>query len=163
MRGDNKKIPAGFERRHFIRHPMCFPLKYKLVRKWPSRSSEGEAGKEETSTTINVSRGGLLFSAKKSVKLDSLIMIRLPFQQKVFKIKAKVVHCTKDKETRMYSIGVCFLRFSDAFKVKLIEQIYLISEYRDLRSIQLGRELTLQEASREWISRYSERFRRLYW
>lgn len=161
MDKNNAKIPKDIDRRHFIRHPMCFPLRYRVLRKWPSRLISN--GKEDSSTTINVSRGGLMFSAKNAVKRGVVIAIRMPFQDKIFKIKAKVVHCSKNAETKLYNIGVCFLRFGDAFKVKLIEQMYLISEYRDLRSVQLGRDISLQEASKEWIERYSERFRRLYW
>ena len=162
MTKDSDKIQEDIDRRHFIRHPMCFPLKYRVLRKWPSGLING-AKDDSPSTTINVGRGGLMFSAKSAVKKGAVIAIRMPFQDKIFKIKAKVVHCSKDVETKLYNIGVCFLRFGDAFKVKLIEQIYLISEYRDLRSVQLGREVSLQEASKEWIDRYSERFRRLYW
>jgi hypothetical protein len=87
----------------------------------------------------------------------------MPFEDKVFNVLAKVVHCNKSLDTSLYNVGVSFHRIHDAFKVKLIEQLYLISEYRDLRSIQLGREVSLEEASKEWIRRYSERFRRLYW
>jgi hypothetical protein len=29
--------------------------------------------------------------------------------------------------------------------------------------MQLGRQVSLEEASREWIKRYSERFKRMYW
>jgi RNase P/RNase MRP subunit p30 len=87
----------------------------------------------------------------------------MPFEDKVFKVMAKVVHCNKSLDTNLFNVGVSFYRLRDAFKVKLIEQLYLISEYRDLRSVQLGREVSLEEASREWIRRYSERFRRLYW
>ena len=153
-----KKI-IKIEKRRFIRHPMCFPLKYKIIKKG---RAAGEV-KEESSTTINVSRGGLLFTGKSPVDVDSLIQIKIPFQDKVFNVKAKVVHCARSDDRNLYDIGICFQRYNDAFKVKLIEQMYLISEYRDLRSIQLGRELTLQEASQEWIKRYSKRFQKLYW
>ena len=87
----------------------------------------------------------------------------MPFQNKSFNVHARVVHCDRSLDTKLYHVGVCFERFSDAFKVKLIEQIYLICEYRDLRSVQLGRDISLEEASREWIKRYSDRFRKLYW
>lgn len=144
------------ERRHFIRHPLCFPLQYKLIDK-------KQKNKTIKSKTINVSRGGLLFAAKSPADPNSLISIKMPFQNKIFKVLAKVIHCHKNPETKLYNIGVCFDKFSDAFKVKLIEQMYLILEYRDLRTIQLGREISLHEASKEWIKRYSERFKRLYW
>jgi hypothetical protein len=145
---------AASEKRHFIRHPVCFPLRFKLV---------GENIPAEHSKTLNIGRGGLLFTAKKPVDLNKVIVLKMPFQDKVFNIRAKVVHCKKSVDGAGYNIGVCFLMVNEAFKVRLIEQMYLISEYRDLQSLHYGRELTLQEASEEWIKRYSERFKRLYW
>jgi hypothetical protein len=111
----------------------------------------------------NVSLGGLLFSAKHPLNVGSLITVKMPFKDKIFNVSSKVVHCAKSSDTKLYNVGVSFYQLSDAFKAKLIEQIYLIAGYRDLRSVQLGREVSLEEASREWIERYAERFKRLYW
>ena len=149
-----KTIPKISERRRFIRHSLCMPLKYSVV---------GKGTVEKGTATMNVSCGGLLFSAKKSVAEDSMIVIKLPVQDKIFNIKAKVVHCQKNLETKLYNIGVSFLKITDAFKVKLIEQIYLIIEYRSLRSLEVGKDISLHEASKEWIKRYSKRFEKLYW
>jgi len=146
------------DRRRFIRHPLCFPLRYRVTGK-----GETASGRETRSSTINISIGGLMFSAKKPVDKGKLINIRMPFQDKVFNVKAKVVHCESAGDKKLYNVGVCFYRMNDAFKVKLIEQLYLIAEFRDLWSIQLGREVSLEEASKEWIRRYSRRFERLYW
>ena len=154
----NKKSLPVSERRRFIRHPLCFPLTYEVVDHTPAKS----AG-EKKSTTINISMGGILFASKKSVKSGSVILLKMPFQNKVFNVRAKVVHCDKSSETNLYNIGASFHRLSAAYKVKLIEQLYLISEFRDLRSIQLGRDISLEKASQEWIKRYSARFKRLYW
>jgi c-di-GMP-binding flagellar brake protein YcgR len=152
--------PPGdaIERRRFIRHPLCFPLTYKIIEK-----KNHPAAKETQTQSVNISMGGLLFLTKKPVDTNMTIAIKMPFQDKIFNVKAKVIHCDKSEETKLYNVGVSFYRLSDAFKVKLIEQLYLISEFRDLWSVQLGREVTLEEASREWIKRYSKRFKRLYW
>ena len=146
------------EKRRFIRHPLCFPLSYKIVDK-----TAQDEGKGAISNTLNISMGGLLFAAKRPVDTGSIIIIKMPFENKVFNIRARVVRCEKNPETKLNNIGVRFYRTNDAFKVKLIEQIYLISEYRDLKSVQTGKEISLEEASREWIKRYSERFKRMYW
>ncbi len=162
MKKQNKTIEQiipAVERRKFIRHPISFPLKFHVEGAKGSRALAGE----NKSKTINISMGGLLFSSKLPVDKGKLISLKMPFEDKVFSVKAKVVHCVKSLDTKLYCIGVSFYRLNDAFKVKLIEQLYLISEYRDLRSVQLGKEVSLEEASREWIRRYSERFRRLYW
>jgi len=141
------------EKRRFIRHLLVSPLEYEVE----------QEGKTEKSETIDISEGGLLFVAKNDVAPGSNINIQLPLYERTFHIKARVIHSTKDVESGLFRIGVSFSSYSDAFKVKLIEQIYLIEEYRVLRSLQLGRDVSLQEASKEWIQRYSERFNRLYW
>lgn len=146
------------ECRRFIRHPLSIPISYKII-----KPVQGEKSDALPAMTANASIGGLLFSTAHPVKVGSLIMIKMPFKDKVFNVKSKVVHCAKSQETKLYSVGSSFYQLNDAFKVKLIEQIYLIAEYRDLRSIQLGRDISLEEASREWIKRYAKRFKRLYW
>ena len=154
----NKKKKKKLERRRYIRHAMSFPLTYR-IRKTKSRVSH----KEGHSRTINIGRAGLLFPAKHSAKKGAIIRITMPFQDKAFKVNAKVIHCSQDSKTKFYNIGVSFQNPSDAFRVRLIEQMYLISEFRDLRIAQLKRDVTLQEASEEWIKKYSRSFERVYW
>jgi Tfp pilus assembly protein PilZ len=155
-----KKRKAGPEmvkvkdRRHFIRHPICYPLEVEYA---PKKLTE-------KTRTINVSKGGLLFISKHPMKVGAIIILKMPLRNKVFNIRAKVMHIEIDRDdSKLYDIGIAFYRYTDAFKVKLIEQIYLIDEYRILRSIQLGRDISFNEASGEWIKRYSKRFAKLYW
>jgi len=155
---DIKNILPISERRRFIRHPLCFPLTYTVIDKGPAREE-----RDKKTASINISMGGILFASKRPIKSGAIIILKMPFQNKVFNIRAKVVHCDPNPETKLFNVGASFHRLSAAYKVKLVEQLYLISEFRDLRSIQLGREISLERASREWIKRYSERFRRLYW
>ena len=64
------KTAKAANRRRFIRHPMCFPLNYKVVHRWQVGDE-----REGLSAAIDVSRGGLLFSSKHPVKRNSLITI----------------------------------------------------------------------------------------
>ncbi|MFH1848279.1 MAG: PilZ domain-containing protein [Candidatus Omnitrophota bacterium] len=142
------------ERRRFIRHPICYPLEFEHATKKINRRCQ----------TLNISQGGLLFLSRRPVDIGSMIVMKLPLQEKLFKVMAKVLHVSKDPDNpKLYDIGVSFCRYADAFKVKLIEQIYLIDEYRTLRSIQLGREVGFRDASEEWIQRYSKSFNKLFW
>ncbi len=152
-----KQIQAE-ERRRFIRHPVSLPLIYRVM-----KQGVGQAKQDLRSETVNVSVGGLLFPTKHSVQPNSMIEIKMPFENKVFNLKAKVVRCVSNPETKLYDVAVSFFRLHEAFKAKMIEQIYLISEYRDLLNLQSNKEISLEEASRKWIKRYSERFKRLYW
>jgi c-di-GMP-binding flagellar brake protein YcgR len=141
------------EKRRFIRHPVCYPLTFRIK---TERSSE-------KSSTLNISEGGLLFLSKRPVKTGSLLALNLPFEDQIFKVEARVMHVEPEEGHKLFNIGVAFHRISDALKVKLLEQIYLIDEYRHLRSIQLGHEISLKEASEEWIKLYSKQFKKMYW
>ena len=146
------------EYRHFIRHPLCLPLSYKVIEKNLKKDQESIP-----SETVNVSLGGLLVPSKHPIDPESRIAIKMPFENKVFNVKAQVVRCMHNSETKLYDIAVSFLRTQEAFKAKMIEQIYLIAGYRDMLSSQSGKEVSLEDASRKWIKRYSARFKRLYW
>jgi len=146
------------ERRKFFRHPICFPLKYKVVNKGLFARSQ-----EDVVSTKNINEGGLLFCSKRPAEIGSTVSIKIPFQDKLFNVKACVAHCTPLKESKLFDIGVSFFQHDEAFKVKLVEQMYLMSEYRDLISTQSGKDISLEDASREWIKRYSKKFAKLYW
>ena len=149
-----EQLPT-IEHRRFIRHPLCLPISFKVL--------QSDKDEEECSKTINVSLGGLLFSSKRLADVRSRIMLKMPLENKVFYVRARVVRCVKQEQKKMYDIAVTFSRPQEAFKVKMIEQIYLISEYRDLLTLQSGKQISLEEASRKWIKRFSLRFSRLYW
>jgi c-di-GMP-binding flagellar brake protein YcgR len=150
----DKIIEVYRDRRKFIRHPVCVPLEFKRIR---------EAGKKHKAESIDVSLGGLLFLSRVKIAAGTEVNVSLPFRDKIFHIHGSVVRCEKDGSSKLYYVGIKFLRVSDAFKVKLIEQLHLIEEYRCLRSIQLNRDVPLREASQEWIRRYSLQFKKLYW
>ncbi len=144
----------GTERRRFVRHPMCYPLEYEDM----------PASVKERSRTVDVSRGGLLFLSRRRLNPGRKIILKLPLKDKLFKVKAEVVHVQDDKEDPgLFNVGVSFFRHSDAFEVKLLEQIYLMDEYRAMRSLQLGHDVSFKEASLEWIKRYSRKFDEMFW
>jgi c-di-GMP-binding flagellar brake protein YcgR len=144
--------------RHFIRHPLCLLLSYKVIEKCLEEDQENIP-----SQSSNISLGGLLFPSKHPVDPKARIEIEMPYEDKVFNLKAQVVLCNHNSETNLYDIAVRFLRSQEAFIAKMIEQIYLIAGYRDMLMLQSGKEISLEEASRKWIKQYSARFERLYW
>ena len=152
---DKASAKGEEDRRHFIRHPICIPLEFQRMK--------DTAKKKHRSETVNMSLGGLLFLSRARIAPGTEIVVSLPFKDKVFKVHGSVVRCDRDQESKLYQTGISFGRVAEAFKVKLVEQLHFIEEYRCLRSIQLHREVSLQEASREWIQRYSKQFRELYW
>ena len=150
----SKKNEPFEEKRKFIRHPVCIPLEFQRIK---------EGKRKLKAETVNLSLGGLLFLSRSKIAVGTEIIVSLPFRDKVFHIHGRVMRCETEGHSKLYSVGIEFLRVSDAFKVKLVEQLHLIDEYRCLRCIQLNRDVTLKEASQEWIRKYSEQFRKLYW
>jgi len=141
------------EKRKFFRHPVSLPLEFKKLKSTERLRAQ----------TVDLSLGGLLFLSKRKLFPGMNIFVSLPFKDKVFRVNGRVARCDKDPDSRLYNVGIAFTKITDAFKVKLVEQLHLIEEYRCLRSIQLNREITLKKASEEWIELYSEQFRKLYW
>lgn len=142
------------ERRRFIRHPICYPLEFEYAPKKGTRRTR----------TINISEGGLLFLSKRQAKAGEEVILKLPVQNRIFRVKARVMHTRQDVENpKLYNVGVSFFQHSAAFRVKLIEQLYLIDEYRSLCALQRNRDVSFKEASEEWIKRYSKRFDEMFW
>jgi len=146
------------ESRNFIRHPVYLPLSYNIVEKSLKKNSKSIRAK-----TTNVSLGGLLFPSKRPVGPKSRIVIKMPFENKVFNVKAQVVRCIQNSETKLYDIAVNFSKAQEAFKAKMIEQIYQIAGYREMLRVQSGKDISMEEASRRWVDLYSARFKSLYW
>lgn len=90
QRNENSRIASAkntdnlpmFEHRRFIRHPLSIPLTYKVFKKPQDMDKEFTSG-----VTSNISIGGLLFSTKRPVEIGSLIVIKMPFEDKVFNVK----------------------------------------------------------------------------
>lgn len=57
-----------------------------------------------------------------------------------------------------YLIGISFQGESEAFRMRMIEQLCHIEAYRKDVVAKQGRILTREEAAAEWIARYSEDF-----
>ncbi|MBN1494026.1 MAG: PilZ domain-containing protein [Candidatus Omnitrophica bacterium] len=150
----SKKQEDFKEKRKFIRHPICVPLEFHRIH---------DHRRKHKAETVNLSFGGLLFLSRSRIVSGTEINVSLPFRDKIFHVHGCVVRCDKEVSSKLYSVGIEFLKVTDAFKVKLVEQLHLIEEYRSLRSLQLNREVSLKEASKEWITKYSEQFRKLYW
>ena len=67
-----------------------------------------------------------------------------------------VVWC--DEADGAYEIGVEFEHGRDTFRMRMIEQICHIEHYRNEVERNEGRELSSQDAAREWIARFAGDF-----
>lgn len=133
-------------RRRFIRHTADVPIEVRTVSAQPSRTQPG----------LNVSEGGLSFVSDDDIPLGSTIEIRIPAVHPPFEAHARVVW--RKPEDRRFCIGVEFLDAAAAFRARMVEQVCAIEEYRRQVFRDEGRILSRDEAAREWIGMFADRF-----
>lgn len=131
--------------RQFIRHTVNVPLEVKLLPGAAPRAKHA----------MNVSEGGLAFTAADCLPIDSIIELRIPTVEPPFEAKARVAWCRE--ENGAYLVGVQFLDSNDAFQSRMVQQICSIESYRQ-EELQKGRRLDSQQAASEWITKYAGRF-----
>lgn len=107
-------------------------------------------------TLTNVSLGGLSFISEKALETEHRVKISVPILKGDSCLIGTVVWCEKSKEG--YEIGLKFESSNDVFRLRMIEQICHIEHYRKEVKRLEGREISAEEAAKEWISLYAGDF-----
>jgi hypothetical protein len=142
MQEDNTAI-----RRH-IRHVTGIPIEVNL--------DYHKSYKAEDDTITNVSLGGLCFIADDRLDINEPIQVRFPVLNRETSLDGKVVWCNKiDKG---YEVGLEFDDPDEVERLKMIEQVRHIEQFREEVESREGRKLSGEQAAREWISRYAGEF-----
>ncbi len=132
--------------RQFIRHPVEIPLEYELGK---IRSANGDH-------VVNISMGGLAFQSDRKIDRGTEITIRIPLINARRHMKGVVVWSKKSSDH--YETGVKFIDPETRFRARMIEQLCHIEQYRRRALRESGRELSGEEAAKEWIERYAGKF-----
>jgi hypothetical protein len=103
-----------------------------------------------------VSFGGLSCDFSAYVEPGTVIWVNIGLVKPPFKAKGRVVWCRY--RTVGYELGVEFMDADDAFRARMVEQICHIEQYRDRLRAREGRELSAEQAAREWIERFAADF-----
>jgi hypothetical protein len=134
--------------REYIRHPSQVPLEV-----LPHRARE-----QLNLQLNNVSLGGLSFTSPVEFHTNTIVRIKIPTVKPVFKVNGLVQWCKKTQGH--FEMGVQFLDEDDAFKVRMVEQVCHISEYRKHSQRQTGKCISWNKASLEWIEKNGGSFPR---
>jgi len=110
----------------------------------------------EDKTLTNVSLGGLSFISKQPLKVGQNASVCIPILQQDNFLVGTVVWCEKSNDG--YEIGIEFEGSKDVFRLRMIEQICHIEHYRKEVNLVEGRELSSEQAAKEWIKRYADDF-----
>ena len=143
--------------RNYIRHPADIPIEIfpeqNPLALSPSFDDEMKVEKME-----NVSFGGLMFQSSIPYSQNKAIIIKISSISEAFEAHASVSWCRKSG--RFYLVGVEFTDKDTEFKVRMVEQICHIMEYRKKVLEKEGRKLDKDEAAKEWIERHAGDFPR---
>ena len=131
--------------RSFIRHPTDIPIEIRL---------EDQSCQHEP--LRNVSRGGLCFLHPQAAAVGSNIVVRIALTSPPFEAACRVTWCQADGNA--WQVGVEFLDQDILFRLRMVEQICHIEQYRRTVRESQGRALSSQEAAIEWIERYAGAF-----
>ena len=103
----------------------------------------------------NVSAGGLCFSSDYYLPQGVSIKINIPYLESPFVENCTVSWCHKTDD--QYYVGVSFNNYQTVSRMRLIEQLCYIEDYRKEIFNNEKRELTAQEASQEWFEKFADR------
>ncbi len=142
MQEDNTAI-----RRH-VRHVTGIPIEVNLEYQQNYQAAED--------SITNVSLGGLCFVASDRLEINEAIQVRFPVLDEETLIYGKVVWC--NKTAKGYEVGLEFNDPAAVERLKMIDQIRQIENYRSDREQQNGRKLSGEQAAREWVSKYAGEF-----
>jgi hypothetical protein len=137
--------------RRYIRHPSDIPIEFE-----PLMSSVGPSSE----LLSNVSLGGLSFFTHQAVELGALVRVRIDSVSPCFETHAQVRWCASLADDQ-YEVGVELLTQDEAFKTRMVEQVCHIEHYRREVKLAEGRDISSEEAAREWIGKYAAAFPRI--
>lgn len=104
----------------------------------------------------NVSEGGLCFSSHVALDPGLAIHVVIPVLGQEFAADGRVAWCQRSGDS--YEVGVQFASPQDRFSVRMVEQLCYIEDYRQQVARDEGRELSSEQAAREWIERFADQF-----
>ena len=133
--------------RGYIRHPSDIPIEY--------QEDEQDSGVSQE-RLHDISRSGLSFSSARELSPATVITIRMPCVQPSFVVRGQVAWCHPEGEG--FTVGVIFSESSDYFRVRMIEQICHIEQYKAEVLAREGRQLDGEQAAREWIHKFADEF-----
>lgn len=133
--------------RQYIRHPVNIPIEVNVT---------GYISPDKMPHASDLGSGGLSFHFHQYIEPGTDVSIKIPYTKPAFETNAKVVWCRK--QSNGAELGVVFLSSDDAFKTRMVEQICYIENYKHTVSRIEGRNLTIEDAAIEWISKYAAEF-----
>lgn len=136
--------------RKFIRHPSDVPIRVTLGR------AADESDLHPCKQLNNVSLGGLAFFSNKDLSVGDIVSVRFPTLDSHHLFSAEVVW--RRPHADGWEIGIHFDDPDELYSLRMIEQVCHIEHYRNEVRNSEGRQLTTEQAAKEWVGRYASKF-----
>jgi len=136
--------------RQFIRHPADIPIQASL-------NTQEIVGNDDDVTLTNIGLGGLAFQSTEALDSGEKAEISIPALEMDSRLSGTVVWC-REAGPGLYEIGLRFDDSESLYRMRMIEQVCHIEHYRRQVLEHENRELTANQAAKEWISRYAGDF-----
>ncbi len=134
--------------RQFIRHPSTVPIQIHEL--------EGQV-KAGFNTLNNVSFGGVSILSDEPIAIGTPVSIGIECVDPEFEMTGKAVWC-KPKDD-LYEVGIEFIASKDKmFLLRMVEQVCHIEHYKNEVLQKESREISSEQAAKEWIEKYADSF-----
>lgn len=135
-------------RRRSLRHQAEIPIEIST----PDGNRPKQVG-----ATHDISNGGLSFFSESPYTLNQKIKLAIQITRPYFEEIARVIWCQPVGSG--HEIGVQFINNDAIYRIKMLEQVRHIEQYRTEMKKQHGKEMSPQEAALEWIKKHAADFR----
>jgi len=132
--------------RKFVRHPTSIPVDYQIG-----------IGMEQFRNPLNdIAFGGLSIQTSHDIPQNHEIILNFTQFKPVYTISGRVAWCRQSEDK--YEVGIEFTNSDEAFRVRMVEQVCHIEEYRMNYEKNTGGKMSSEKAAVEWIEKYSDKF-----
>jgi len=139
--------------RRFFRHPTDIPICVKTA----------TLSKEEECDMKDLSEGGLSCFLYSPIEVGMIVDINITTIDPPYHGQGKIVWaklCDDNSKIPRYEVGIKFTDNNEMFKVRMVQQICHIEQYKLRILEEEGRELDSNAAAQEWIQLYAADFGR---
>lgn len=104
----------------------------------------------------DISLGGVACNSARAFRRGTIVELCIPLLGEQARFSGTVAWCRK--QVGDYMIGIAFTDEENMFRMRMVEQICLIEQYRKQREEAVGHSLAPEAVAQEWIALHAADF-----
>ncbi len=146
------------ERRKYIRHPLNYPLKTRILQE---NTDSRKVVNHIVGESDNIGEGGLQFTTCCEIEVGTAVAIDVSVEDRNFSLNGHVTRCRRCRGGR-YVIAISFDTSNELLKARMTEQVVRIELLKKRLEQRYNVALDFGCVAKEWIKRYSTLFAKQY-